>query len=151
MSGYLNTVIVTVVVCQIAQLIVHNTESYKRIVHILCALVLLLTIAKPIAWIAQNFDRISEAVSKWGTEESIEDASEDPLYGTAQGIMEHAVRTYGWNPEGLKVTLVTDEDTGELREIQLYPEQCAWSDRVKAGEELTKIYGIPVYIYNQRE
>jgi len=151
MKGYLNTVIVVVTVCQIAQMIVHHTESYKRIVHILCALVFLLTAAEPIRWLTENIENIKEAVAEWSESDYEFYEREDPMGNAAQAIMEHVAASCGLNPKGLKVTLVTDEETGILKEIQLYPEQCAYSDRVRISEELTELYKVRVYIYNQQE
>ncbi len=150
MNGYLNTVIVTVTVCQIAQMITQNTESYRRFVHIMCALVLLLTIAKPIGWVMTNIDCIVESIRDWGTTEAADTAADDPMETTAQAVMEHAIQAFSLDPEGMKVTLITDEESGRLTEIQLYVFRCSYTERVYVSEKLTELYGIPVYLYNDR-
>ena len=151
MSGYLNTVIVTVLLCQAAQLFIHQTESYRRIIHILCALVLILTIAKPAAWVLTHLDSAVSAAEEFFAEDPESSAEEDPLYRTAQAMMEHAAQVYGWDRDGMKITLITEETDGVICEIQMYPKKCSYTDRVRAQEELTELYGIPVYIYNLRE
>lgn len=150
MTGYLNGIILTAAACQIAQMITHHTESYRRIVHILCALAMLLTMIRPVQWITENMGDIKDSVTEWMNVMPEKNEANDPMYDTAQVIMEQAVQRYHWEPEGLKVTLITDE-AGVICEIQLYPEKCAYSDRIRAEEELTELYGIPVYIYNRRE
>ena len=150
MTGYLNGIILTAAACQIAQMITYNTESYRRIVHVLCALAMLLTMIRPVRWITENMGELKDSVTEWMDTVPEKTEDNDPMYDTAQAIMEHAVQRYHFEPEGMKVTLISDDD-GVIREIQLYPEKCAYSDRIRAESELSELYGIPVYIYNRRE
>jgi len=150
MNGYLNTIILTVIACQAAQLITHNTESYKRIVHMMCALVLILTIARPIGWVIRNIESAAEYISGWKGHEQVEAVVSDPMEMTAQAVMEHAVQAFDLESDGMKATLVTDDAGGKLTEIQLFVKRCSYADRERAAAELTKLYGIPVYIYSDR-
>ena len=151
MNGYLNTVIITVTVCQIAQLITQNTESYKRIVHIMCAMVVLLTIAQPIRYLITNLEDAVEFIRELTESEAAEITEEDPLEMTAQAVMEHASKRFDLDSDGMRVVLITDDRSGALTEIQLFVSRCAYSQRVYASEKLTEIYGIPVYIYSDLE
>ena len=150
MNAYLSTVIVTVTVCQIAQMITQNTEAYRRIVHIMCAMVVLLTIVGPIRWLADNFDEASVFIRDLMDDEIVEVSEEDPLNLTAQAVMEHAAAKFALDPVGMKAVLITDDRSGELTEIQLFVIRCAYSQRADVSEKLTEMYGIPVYIYSNQ-
>ena len=151
MKEYLNAVIVTVIICQAAQMMTHDTESCKRIVRVICAAVMLLTIASPVRYVTANIDRfISMAEGLTVQEETADPTANDPMEQTAQAIMKHVCDLCSLDGEGMRVTLVADED-GSITEIQLFAERCSYPDRVSAEEKLSKIYGIPVYIYSKRE
>ncbi|MBQ2725336.1 MAG: hypothetical protein IJF78_06505 [Clostridia bacterium] len=149
MKEYLNAVIVTVIVCQTAQMMTHDTESCKRFIRMICAAVMLLTIAAPVRYVTANIDRFIMMAEEWTMQEESAE-SDDPMEQTAQAIMQHACDLCSLDSDGMRITLVTDEE-GTIVEIQLFAERCSYSDRVSAEEKLRKIYGIPVYIYSKRE
>lgn len=150
MNGYLNTVIITVTACQIAQMITQNTEAYKRIVHIMCAMVVLLTIAQPLRWIVLHLEEAVDFVQGMTEQEAAENTTKDPLEMTAQAVMEHASTSFDLDSDGMKIVLITDDRDGTLTEIQLFVSRCAYAQRENASEKMTEIYGVPVYIYSNR-
>ena len=151
MKEYLNAVIVTVIVCQAAQMMTHDTESCKRIVRMICAAVMLLTVAAPVRYVTANIDRFIIMAEEWTMpEDDGEPATDDPMEQTAQAVMQHACELCALEGEGMRITLVTDEE-GVITEIQLFAERCSYADRVLSEEKLKKVYGIPVYIYSKRE
>lgn len=151
MSGYLNSVMITVVVCQIAQMMAPDSDSFKKAVRMICALVMLLTIASPIRYLTTNYDHIFSRIETWLNEENADNSVSDPMEQIAQAVMEHAVQVCSLDPDQMKVTILTDDETGRIAEIQLFVKRCTYAERELARMKLTEIYGIPVSIYNDRE
>ena len=148
MNGYLNSIIITAAACQIAQMIVPDSDSLKRGIRMLCALAVLLTMLSPVRYLTANYDHISAAIEEWLNDENTAEITEEPMNQIAQAVMEHAVQACRLDPDGMRVTLLTDDTTGELTEIQLFVRRCAFADREDASRRLTEIYGIPVKIYS---
>ena len=148
MNGYLNSMIITAAACQIAQMILPDSGRLKRGIRMLCALAVLLTMLEPVRYLTTNYDYIADEIREWLDSGMDAENVEDPMNQIAQAVMEHAVQTCGLDPDGMKVTLLTDETTQELTEIQLFVRRCSYADRTDAERKLTEAYGINVRIYS---
>ena len=153
MNAYLNTVVVTVIVCQIVTMFTPDKESLRRYVRLLCALVVILTLASPIVHVIEGAEVIASGISEFfdsrlssGQDEGEGDGSAANL---AYVIMRAVSDKFGIDAENLRLTLVTEE-SGALVEIQLYLKRTAYAERERVREALAAEFEIPVYVFAER-
>ncbi len=156
MAAYLNSVIATVIVCQIAVMFSPSSENSKKYVRLICALVVLLTLLSPVKSLIENADGVISAVSDFPAGEG--SVGETEIYGSAAqnsarqlayAVMQAVEGRFGVDSGDIRVTLVTSE-SGEVCEVQLYLDHTAYSDRAKIGEALEGELMIPVYVFPER-
>ncbi|MBP3368264.1 MAG: stage III sporulation protein AF [Clostridia bacterium] len=153
MNAYLNTVVVTVIVCQIVTMFTPDKESLRRYVRLLCALVVILTLASPIVHVIEGAEVIASGISEFFdgrlSSEQDEGEGDGSAANLAYVIMRAVSDEFGIDAENMRLTLVTDE-SGALVEIQLYLKRTAYADRERVREALAAEFEIPVYVFSER-
>ncbi len=153
MREYINSIISTVIVCQIAVMFSPSADGARRYVRLICTLVVLLTLISPVrALVGDSESLVSSLRDFFKGQES--DAAEDVETGGelkqfAYAVMRAVADNFGINSDNIRLTLVTNDDS-EVEEVQLYLAATAYSDRERIRETLEAELGIPVYVFPER-
>jgi len=149
MKVYYNSLITTMIVCQIAVTISPNQESARKYVRFVCSLVLVFIMLSPIKSIISNIDAWSETFESFFTVGEIKDNIDiDTKKTAAESIMTMLCEKYKVNKEGLSVVFVTDESEF-LVEIQVYIKNCPYSDREEIEKFLMNETGVDAYVFSE--
>ncbi len=148
MTAYINELIITVVVCQIASMISPETENSKRYIKTVCALVTILTLISPVRTIINHAEEIANSLKNFfAMEETVEENSvRDTMQSVAYTIMKYTEENYELEIEGAEVSFITDE-SGQARELQIFLKSGNVEDRDKLKAELERELGIIVHIF----
>ncbi len=157
MTAYFNSVIVTVVVCQIAVVFSPDNESAKKYVRLLCALTILISVISPIRSIDRIADGISEAITDFlnlnsNDNAEFQDKTETDTSATERAayiLMSTVAKKFNIDSDKIRIIVLTDEG-GELCEIQFYITDISYSERELIKEKLEKELEIPVYVFSER-
>lgn len=153
MNAYLKTVVVTVIVCQIVTMFSPDKESLRRYVRLLCALVVILTLASPIVHVIEGAEEIAAGIAEFFdgrlSSGQAADGGDGSAANLAYVIMRAVSDEFGIDAENMRLTLVTEE-SGALVEIQLYLKRTAYAERERVREALAAEFEIPVYVFAER-
>ena len=153
MGAYLNTVVATVIVCQVVTMFSPDKESLRRYVRLLCALVIILTLSSPIKHVINGVEGIVSGITDFfdgtGSVAQTGSGDESGAANLAYVIMSAVSERYNIDSKNIRITLVTDE-TGELAEVHLFLKNTAYADREHVREALEAEFEIPVYIFAER-
>lgn len=149
MKDYFNSVVVTVIVCQVVSVFSPNNDSAKKYIRLLCALSVLLTLISPILRLSRNIDSIVDDIGDLFTDDSRnrEYSLDDELKRTAYVVMTAVSERFGIKKEGIRSVIITDENS-EICEIQIYIDHSPYSTREQIERELKKEIGIPVHVFS---
>lgn len=150
MNAYLNSLVATVIVCQVVTMFSPDKDSLRRYVRLLCALVVILTLASPIRNVINGAGEIASGIAELfdGAGSTAQGTAGDDggVANLAYVIMSAVSEKFDIAAENLRITLVTDEG-GELSEIQLYMKRTAYADRERVREAIAAEFEIPVYVF----
>lgn len=148
MTAYINELIITVVVCQIASMISPENENSKRYIKTVCALVTILTLISPVRTIINHAEEIANSLKDFfAIEETVEENSvRDTMQSVAYTIMKYTKENYELETEGAEVSFITDE-AGQAMELQIFLKSGNVEDRDKLKTELERELGIIVHIF----
>lgn len=151
MTTYVNQLIITVVVCQIATMISPDGENSRRYVRIVCALVTILTIISPITTIAESADDIAGNIRDFFTSAETEsvDSERGTLEAAAYAIMSYARENFDLDLTDAELTFYTD-DSGNITELQMFVKSGVAADRDRLAAELEDELGVTVHIFMER-
>lgn len=149
MKDYFNSVVVTVIVCQVVSVFSPNNDSAKKYIRLLCALSVLLTLISPAMRLSRSMDSIIADMSRFLTAGSTDEgySTDDELKRTAYVVMTAVSERFGIKKEGIRSVIITDED-GEICEIQIYVDRSPYSTREQIERELKKEIGIPIHVFS---
>lgn len=149
MQKYLNTLIVLAVICHIAVIITPGSESSRKSVRLVCALALLAALLSPVKALINGSGEVIEKVKNYidGMQVSeYEKTYEEGEYAEfADVLMSLLSERYKINDA--KITLVGDDESGSIREIQIYSSKCPYITKERIKKELSEECGIPVYVF----
>lgn len=149
MTAYINQLILTVVVCQVAVMISPDVERAKRYIRIVCALVTILTILTPVRTLVDNAGELAESFGNFFTAAETTDNMRDSLESAAYTILTYAGENYDLNMDGAEVTFFTNDD-GEAVEMQMFVKSGDSHDRDRLTAKLENELGITVHIFLER-
>lgn len=149
MTAYINQLILTVVVCQIAAMISPDGENAKRYIRVVCALVTMLTILSPIRTLIDHAGELAESFRNFFTAAETVDNTRDSLESAAYTILTYAGDKYDLDMDGAEVTFFTNDD-GEAVEMQMFIKSGDSQDRDRLAAELEDELGITVHIFLER-
>ncbi len=147
MKEYLNTLIVTVVVSQLAVQFAPSKESAKKYIRLICGIVVLLCLIEPITVIIKNggdfLDRIKNSPI-----DSPEEAHESDKYSSAAAtIMTYISDKYKIADDKIKMTFITDESDEKLIEMHIYIIDCTSDTQQRIEYDLSGELSVPVYVF----
>lgn len=147
MIGYINELLVVVIVSRIVTMLAPDGETSRRYLKTVCALVTLSALISPIVHIIENFGEISSAAAGFLIPEADEAEEERSDLGRwAAAIFACAENRFGIDTSGGEVVFYTDEN-GVVDETAVFlmdgtVEQCE-----KLGQLLSGELGCDVHVY----
>ncbi len=145
MNAYINSLIIVMVVCQIAAVIAPDSENAKRYIRTVCAIIVLLTLLSPVKHLIALSEGITEKITSFFTTDVSQ--SYDENEAGAIGIMQYVTEYY--NVDELSAIILTDETDTEITEIQLYIKNCPYARCVVIEAELSELLELPVYVFSE--
>jgi len=149
MTAYINELILTVIVCQTASMLAPDSDTAKRYLRIVCALVTLLTIVAPVRTIISHADELGDKFSRFFTADETVKESNESLESAAYTILTYANERYSFDTEGAEITFFKDE-TGKIDEMMLFFPSGNAFDRERLLADLVKEFGVDVHIFLER-
>lgn len=143
MTSYINRLIVTMVICQIATVL--SPENGRRYVRTVCALVVLLTLIGPIVRLSESVTDAGEYVKDM-LDTSAAVLDEEKFETSANMIFTYAAQHFSVSGENIRITFVTDE-SGEVCEIQIFLKNCPYAARKEIGDVTEKEFGIVTHVF----
>lgn len=154
MTAYINELIITLVVCQIASMITPESENAKRYIRVVCALVTILTLISPVRTLADHADEIMDTVGNFfgvsddtaKSDETEADGTRERLDAAAYTILTYAGERYDLETDGAEVSFFTDEQ-GKVTELQIFLKSGSGADRDRLTAELEEELDVTVHIF----
>ena len=143
MKIYYNSLIILMLVSNIACIIAPNPEASKKIIRPVCGLMLLLTLVSPLSGLIENFRSTGFDKILSGEEEK-----PDGYETLAYTVLGYLSEEYGI--EDGEVVIITDENVKaeSVTEIQLFIENCPYNIKEAIQIELREEYGVEVRVYS---
>lgn len=145
MRTYVNRLLAVMVVCQIAIVLAPDTETGKRSLRTVCALVSFLTILSPLHQFLVSADSITEKITSFFTIESSQTYDEKTTVSSE--LLQYVTTHY--RLEEVLLTIITDESDTTVTELRFYVQNCPYATRALIETELTEMFEIPVYVFDQ--
>lgn len=144
MRSYINRLIVTMVICQIAAVV--SPESGKKYIRFVCGLVVLLTLISPVIRLRDDLSGIKESVLELigGGEVTYSDGYE----AAANMIFAYVSEKYSIGADDMRITFVTGGD-GALCEIQIFVKNCPYAAKEEIKQVTGEEFGVDVYVFTE--
>lgn len=151
MASYMNQLILTVVVCQVASMLAPNADAAKRYLRLVCGLVTLLTVFSPVRNLIQHGEAIGVSLHAFVTASAAEENNvlRDSLEATTYTILAYAEERYGFDTQDAEVTFFTNEEE-KVDEMMVFFRHGNADDRDRLQSELEEELGITVHIFLER-
>ncbi len=147
MREYLNTLIVTVIVSQLAVRLAPGKNSARKYVLFVCGVVVMLCLMRPLIVGIERVGELIDGIRTFSAEEYHEETVNDKYFDTAAVIMSYIADEYGISPEKIKMTVITDEADSCATEIHIYLTDCTADKQSKIEAELSRELTVPVYVF----
>lgn len=151
MQKYLNTLIVLAVICQIALTITPSSESSRKSIRLVCALALLAALLSPVKALINGSGEVIEKVKNYidsmrlsGREITYEKGGYAEFADVLMSLLSERYKI-----NDARITLVCDDETGSITEIQIYSSKCPYITKERIKKELSGECGIPVYVFGK--
>lgn len=142
MNGYIQSILVIVVVCHVFSLLTPREGSLKKTYRFLCGMVVLAVIALPVQDIAEGIGKMLDSWQVLEEESTADDGSiedkrlESSVEEGALGWMRYVSVVYAIPMEHMEMTVCTSETDGGIAEIHLYVEGSTFLERQQIETEL---------------
>ena len=147
MKSYLNTLIVTMIVSQLAIRFAPGKESARKYVSFVCGLVVMLCLLEPISVGINNAGDLISGIKNMFTYSKEDVATQDKYYESANVIISYISETYRIDGEQIKITLITDEADECVVEIHIYIKNCNSELQSKIERELEKELSVSIFVF----
>lgn len=147
MRGYINTLIITMIVSQLSILLSPNRSYAKQYIKFLCCLSVALCLISPVKDIIVNGKEYITEIKEIFSVEDDMIISDTRYSSVAAFLIDYIADNYDINEDNIRIICITNEDDTELMQIQIYLKN---TDRVKGSkveEFLQKELLIPTYIF----
>lgn len=148
MKDYINTLIITMVVSQIAVQLAPTAGDSKKYIRFICGLVVFICLFSPITKALKNSNELFEAVKDIFSGVGTVESSDNKYSRECAAIMSYVIETYNVDSSKIKTTVVTDEEDKEIVEIHVYISDSKTIVADKIESVLNNELGIPVYVFN---
>ncbi|MBE6625781.1 MAG: hypothetical protein E7628_01180 [Ruminococcaceae bacterium] len=147
MKSYLNTLIIAMVVSQLAIRFAPGKESARKYVSFVCGLVVMLCLLEPISAGIKNAGKLFSDIKDMFTYSEEEVATEDKYFESASVIMSYVSDTYRIEIERIKMTLITDDFDESVIEIHIFIKDCNSEVQNEIEKELSKELSVPIFVF----
>ncbi len=146
MTTYINSIITVMVVCQVATVLAPDSDSAKKYIRTVCALIVLFTLISPIKYILSISGDISEKITNFFNTEELNTPYDEQEAGIIS-IMQYVAEKY--DTEEISAVIITNEEDTAITEIQLFVPNCPYAQRQTIETEMTQMLEIPVYVFSE--
>ncbi|MBE6541919.1 MAG: hypothetical protein E7672_05685 [Ruminococcaceae bacterium] len=143
MTAYINSLIVTMLICQISTVV--TPENSKKYVRIICSLVILLTLIGPIIDLRDSLPDIGNYFSDMTSMES-ENEARNGYSAAASMIFSYVDEKFSINGDDVRITFITDEGD-ELQEIQIFVKNCPYAAREEIKRVTEEEFGVKTFVF----
>lgn len=145
MKSYINRLIITMLICQIATIL--SPENGKKYIRFVCGLIVILTLIIPVIRLKDDFSGIKESVAELiGGSERV--TYSDGYEAAASMIFAYLGEKYSINEDDMRITFVTG-DNGELSEIQFFIKNCPYAAKEDIKQVTQEEFGVNVYVFTE--
>lgn len=147
MRGYVNTLVIIMIVSQLAIQIAPSGYDSKKFVRFICALTVFVCMLSPINTALKNsgelFDNIKSFISL-----EVETSAESKKFATESAvIMSYVSDSFNISEKHIKTTVITNEDDTAITELHIYIDQCSNLVAEKIESALKRELKVPVYVF----
>ena len=150
MKTYINSLIASVLISQIALCLSPSKSDGKKYVGFICSVFVLLTMLSPVKAMIGEIPDTLGGIKDYFTDVPEEKTEPDGFSSAAATLLAYIAEEYPSSASGASLTFVTGED-GKIREVQFYLPNADRNDCARIRHSLSGVLTVDVYVFGSDE